>query len=187
MFRYALAGVLMLSTVAAMADGPSYSYIQATYAEVELDAGGPFNVDGDGFGVAGSVAVGDSWYIFADYTTAELESVLDLDLTTAGAGYHHAMSDKTDLFAELGFAKIDVQFVGDDSGIAARVGVRSMVSESLELTASVGTLEFDDVDYGTEFGAGLWYTVSGNFAIGADARFADEVSRYGLGIRLFFD
>lgn len=187
MFRYATTALLMLSSTVALAEGPSYSYIQAIYAEVELDAGGPFNVDGDGFGVAGSVELGDSWHVFADYTTADLESALDLDLTVVGAGYRHSLSEKTDVFAELGFAKIDVQFVGDDSGLSARVGVRSMVSEALELNASIGTLEFDDVDYGTEFGVGLWYTLSGNIALGADARFADEVTRYGVGIRLYFD
>ena len=189
MFRYAFVGVLMLSSAAAMAEGPSYSYIQATYQEVELDASGTgfSDPDGDGFGVAGAVEIGEKWHIFADYATAELESVVDLDLTTAGLGYHHAISDKTDVFAELGFAKVDVQFAGDDTGIALRVGVRSMVNQNLELSASVGESDFDDIDLGTEFGGNLWYTVSGNFAVGAEVKFADDITRYGVGVRLFFD
>jgi len=177
----------MLSGAAAWADGPSYSYIEASYQEIDVDLGGGFDADGDGFGVAGSVEIGDKWHVFADYTTAKLESVVDLDLTTAGVGYHSSISDKTNFFAELGFAKVDLQFAGDDTGISARVGVRSMISDSLELYGSLGTLDFDDVDYGTEFGAGLWYGVSGNFAIGVGARVADDITRYGVGFRLYFD
>ncbi|MGI9270232.1 MAG: porin [Woeseiaceae bacterium] len=189
MFRYALMGVLMLSSAAAVADGPSYSYIQATYQEVELDASGTgfSDPDGDGFGVAGSVEVGDKWHIFADYATADLEGVVDIDLTTAGLGYRHGISNKTDVFAELGFAKADFEGIGDDTGISVRLGIRSMVSDSLEISANIGESDYDDVDFGTEFGANLWYTVSGNVAVGAEVRFADDITRYGVGVRLFFD
>ena len=182
MIRYLSIGLLMLSSAAALADGPSYSYIQGSYQEWDIDS-----ADGDGFGVGGSVAIGDKFHIFADYASVEFESVLDVDLTTAGVGYHHGATEKTDFFVELGFADIDVESLGDDSGLLARIGVRSMISESLELWAAVSETDFDDVDLGTEFGAGAWYTISGNFAVGAEARFADDVDRFGIGIRLFFD
>jgi len=187
MFRYTVVGVLLLSSAVALADTPSYSYVQASYVDVSVDLGGGFDADGDGFGVAGSVAINDQWHIFADYSSADLESVLDLDLTTIGAGYRHGISDTTNVFAELGYAKVDVQFAGDDSGLSARVGIRSMINSNLEVYGSVGTLDFDDVDWGAEFGAGAWYTVSGNFALGADVRFSDDVTRFGLGVRLYFD
>ncbi len=182
MFRYALIGVFMLSSAAAMADGFSYSSIQASYTDVEV--GG---ADGNGFAVGGSVELADKWYAFADYATADLESVLDIDLTTAGAGYHHSISDKTDVFAELGYANIDLEGFGDDSGLLARVGIRHDVSESLEIYGSIGNLDFDDVDYGTEIGAGAWYTISGNMAIGLDAKFSDDIDRLSASFRLYFD
>jgi hypothetical protein len=186
MFRYVFAGILMLSSAVALADGLSYSYIQASYVDVDIDG-----ENGDGFGVAGGVEIGDQWHVFADYTTASFDpgfgSDIDLDITTAGLGYHHSVSNATDVFAELGFAKVDVQSIGDDSGLLARVGVRHAVSDALELYGSVGNLDFDDFDYGTEFAAGLWYTVSGNLALGLDARFSDNVDRIGASIRLYFD
>jgi len=179
----------MLGSAVALADSPSYSYIQASYVDIDVDFGGGIDgsADGDGFGVGGSVELNDNWHIFADYMSTELESVLDVDITTIGGGYRRGISDTTDVFAELGYAKIDLQGFGDDSGLTARVGIRSMISSSLEVYGSVGTLDFDDVDWGTEFGAGLWYTVSGNFAVGADARFSDDVTRLGIGVRLYFD
>jgi len=187
MFRYAAVSVLMLSSAAAMADGPSYSYIQASYVDIDVDVGGGASANGNGFGVAGSVELNDNWHIFADYMSADLESVLNIDITTIGGGYRHAISDTTDVFAELGYAKLDVQFAGDESGLSAKVGIRSMVNDSLEVYGTVGTLDLDNVDWGTEFGAGVWYTVSGNLAVGADARFASDVTRLGIGVRLYFD
>lgn len=191
MLRYALMGILMLSGAAALADDLSYSRIQATYQEVDLDAGGGVDVDGDGFGVGGSFAIGDSWYAFANYATADFDSVVDLTILTIGAGWHTAISEKTDFYAELGFAdgEIDVSGFGseDDSGYSVEIGIRSMVNENLELFGSVGQVDFDDFGDGTALGAGLWYTVSGNFALGLGADFEDDVTSYGLGARLYFD
>ena len=191
MLRYALIGVLMLSSAAAMADGPSYSRIQASYQEVDLDLGGGIDADGDGFGVGGSVAIGDSWYVFADYSTADLASVVDLTILTIGGGWHTSMTTNTDFFAELGFAdgEIDVSGLGSesDSGYSATVGIRSMLSEELEVYGSIGQVDFDDFGDGTNISAGLWYTASGNLALGLGATFDDDITRYGIGVRLYFD
>ena len=191
MLRYALIGVLMLSSAAAMADGPSYSRIQASYQEVDLDLGGGIDADGDGFGVGGSVAIGDSWYVFADYSTADLASVVDLTILTIGGGWHTSMTTNTDFFAELGFAdgEIDVSGFGSesDSGYSATVGIRSMLSEELEVYGSIGQVDFDDFGDGTNISAGLWYTASGNLALGLGATFDDDITRYGIGVRLYFD
>jgi len=191
MFRYALIGVLMLSSAAAMADGLSYSYIQASYQEVDIDLGGGIDADGDGFGVAGSVEIGESWFIFADYSSFDFESVVDFTSLSAGAGWHSAISDKTDFFATLGYAEaeVDVQGFGsfDDSGYGASIGVRSMVSDSFELYGSLGYVDLGGGADGTAIGAGFWYTVSGNFAIGLGANFDDDVTGYGAGFRLYFD
>lgn len=186
MLRFTALGVLMLSSTMAMAEGPSYNYIQGSFQQWDLDGGG-IDADGNGFAVGGSVAFGDSWHVFADYASAELDSFLDIDLIMIGGGYHVDLSSNTDVYAELGFAEADVQFFGDDSGIVYRVGVRSMLEPNLELTASLGKMDLGDVDFGTEFAAGLWYTISGNLAVGAEARFADDVNRYGIGARLYFD
>ncbi len=191
MFRYSFIAVLMLSGAAALADGPSYSYIQAAYEEVDVDFGGGIDADGDGYSVGGSVAIGDSWFVFAGYGTSDLESVVDLTVLTIGGGWHTSIAPNTDFFAALGFADGEIDLSGfgseDDTGYSVEVGLRSMVNEKLELTGSVSQVDFDDFGDGTTINAGLWYTLSGNLALGLGASFEDDVTSYGAGIRLYFD
>ena len=156
-----------------------------------MDFGGGIDADGDGYSVGGSAAIGDSWFIFAGYGTSDLESVVDLTVLTIGGGWHTSISPNTDFFAALGFAdgEIDISGLGseDDTGYSVEVGVRSMVTEQLELSGSVSQVDFDDFGDGTTINAGLWYTLSGNLALGLGASFEDDVTSYGVGIRLYFD
>jgi len=191
MFRYALMGALMLSSAAALADGVSYSYIQANYQEIDIDFGGGADADGDGFAVAGSAEIGENWFIFANYSTFDLESVVDYTTLDVGAGYHSDVSAKTDWYATFGYAEAEVEAQGfgsaDDSGFGVSLGLRSMMSESLELYGNIAYTDLGDGADGTAIGAGLWYTVSGNLALGLGAEFDDDVTGYGVGLRLYFD
>ena len=181
----------MLSSAVAMADGLSYSYVQANYQEIDIDFGGGADADGDGFAVGGSAEIGEDWFIFAAYSTFDLESVVDYTTLTAGAGYHSDVSAKTDWFATVGYAEAEVDASGfgsaDDSGFGISLGLRSMVNDNLELYGNIGYVDLGDGADGTTIGAGLWYTVSGNLALGLGAEFDDDVTGYGIGLRLYFD
>lgn len=189
MFRYLLiAAAALLMSTSALADGVSYSYIQAMYAEVDIDVG-PVDADGDGFAVAGSVAINDSWYVFADYGTADFDFNVDLDRFSIGAGYHAPISTATDWFAALSYedAEVDTGFgSASDDGFGIEGGLRSMISPKFELKGSVSYTDLGDDD-DTALNLGGWYTVSGNFAVGFEASFGDTISSYGIGGRLYFD
>jgi hypothetical protein len=191
MLRYLSIGALMLSSATAMAEGPSYSFIQANYQEIDIDLGAGFDADGDGYSVAGSVAINDSWFIFVDYAASELESIVDLDQTRLGAGFNSAISEKTDWFATLAYVDLSLKAPGfpsaSDSGFSASVGVRSMLNPNFELYGSLGYADLGDGGDGTAVAAGLWYTVAGNLALGLGAEVGSDITTYGLGIRLYFD
>jgi len=188
---YLAVGILLLSGGPVLADGLSYSYIQAGYQDVSIDLGNGPDIDGDGYSVAGSVAIADDWFIFAGYSALEFESIVDLDQLSVGGGYHSAISSKTDWYATLAYldASLETDFFGsaDDSGYGVSVGLRSMVSPSLELYGSVAYSDLGDGIDGTAFGAGLWYNVSGNLALGLGASFDEDATSYGVGLRLYFD
>lgn len=190
MLRYLSIGLLFLSSTAAMAEGPSYSYIQAVYEEVDIDLGGGIDADGDGWAVAGSVAINESWYAFANYSSAELENVVDVDQFGLGVGWHSAINTTTDWFVSAAYVDAEVSAGGfgsvDDSGFGLALGLRSMLTPSLELAGAINYVDFGDGD-DTSFGVAAWYTVTGNLAVGLGADFGDDVSSYGLGIRLYFD
>ena len=61
-----------------------------------------------------------------------------------------------------------------------------MMSPQLELTGSINYDDYGD-DGQTSFGAGIWYTITGNIAVGGTAEFGDDISTYGVGFRLYFD
>ena len=192
MFRYTLIGALLLSSAAALADGPSYSYIQAAYQEVDVDVGNGFDADGDGYAVGGSVELNDNWFVFAGYSSIDLESVIDFNTWTAGAGYHAPITaGKTDWFASLAYIDAEADAGGfgsaDDSGFGIEAGIRSMLNEQFELYGSIGYSDLGDGADGTAFGAGFWYTVTGNLALGLGASVGEDVTSYGAGIRLYFD
>jgi hypothetical protein len=191
MLRYLSIGALMLSSATAMAEGPSYSFIQANYQEVDIDIGGGFDADGNGYGVAGSVAINDSWFVFAGYAASELESVVDLDEMKLGAGWNSAISEKTDWFVTLAYIDLELSAAAipsvSDSGFGASVGVRSMMNPNFELYGSLGYSDLGDGGDGTAVAAGLWYTVAGNLALGLGAEVGSDVTTYGVGIRLYFD
>lgn len=185
MLRYLSIGALMLSSATAMAEGPSYSYIQGLYQEVDVDFGG--DADGDGFAVAGSVAINDSWYMFVDYASAEFDLSIDFDRWAVGGGWHSAISETTDWFVTASYVDAEISQGGfgfSESGFGASVGVRSMVSPNLELAGTVG---YSDPEEETAVRAELWYTVTGNLALGAAASFGDDLDTLGVGIRLYFD
>ena len=197
MLRYLSIGALMLSSATAMAEGPSYSYIQADYQDRDVDIGGGIDADGDGFGVSGSIAINDSWFLFAGYASAELELGppfnvdVDLDQKTLGGGWNSAISDTTDWFATLAYVDQGRSAPGlgsdSDSGIGASVGIRSMMRPNLELFGSIGYVDLGEGIDGASVAGGLWYTVVGDLALGVGFAAGEDTTSYGLGVRLYFD
>ncbi len=190
MLRYLSIGALMLSSATAMAEGPSYSYIQASYQEIDIDVGN-FDIDGDGFGVGGSVAINDSWFVFAGYSSFDFESVIDLNQWSLGGGWHAPISEKTDWFVTAAYVDAEIDAVGfgsiSDSGFGVSAGIRSMLNPKLELVGSVAYADLGDGADGASVAGGVWYTVTGNLALGVGFDAGDDTTSYGLGVRLYFD
>ncbi len=174
----------------ALADGPSYNYIEGGYQRVEFDDDFSGDFDGDGFGIGGSFALNDQWHLFADYSTADLDFDVDLDQLRLGGGFHTGLTNNVDFVAEFSYVRFDASAGGfsvDDDGFGLSLGMRGMAADRLELAGWVDYIDLDDSGDDTSLRGEAWYKFTENFALGFTASAGDDVTTYGIGGRVFFD
>ena len=155
---------LLLAPVASAA-APGWDYVDARYTTVEsfgLDASGP------GFGIVKSV--GASGQVLFEYDDLSLDFFgFEIGITTmrAGFGGHTELSDTTALLFEVSYESIEASFLGasaETNGYGFRVGVRTMVNESLELDAGIRHLDFDGLSDDV-IGVGAVYLINERFGV----------------------
>jgi hypothetical protein len=181
-------GASLVSTACLAADqGPKWTYVEANYTRIDFD---DFDADGDLFGVAGSLALTDLFHIFASYDDGEIESDgpssadADYNELTVGLGINYPVNDTVDLVGQVGWMRAEVENF-DEDGAMLFGGVRAMVTPQLELNGGVAYVDIDDFD-DTALRIGLVYSFTDMFAVRAGASFGDEVTRFGIGARLYF-
>jgi hypothetical protein len=149
----ALAALLPVSAQAADG-GLSYSYVEGNYQSSNWGDG-----DFDGFGFGGSVGFHQNWYVSGSYRNLDLdENDLDvgLDETVLNIGWHHAVSDKADFLAELGWVNYGADIEGDEGdsdGFRVAAGFRGMLAPRFEGSIKATYTDVSDLD--NEFGIGV--------------------------------
>jgi hypothetical protein len=184
--RLFLLSLFALSATAA-ADDLSYSFVQASYGQIEVD---DVDVDGDGFGIEGSVALSDSFHLFGGYTTADMDFGVDLNQLEAGVGYNTPISEMVDLIASLSYVSAEVEAAGfgsaDESGYGLGVGLRAMLSPAFEVNGDIQYVDFGNGGDDTGFGAGFLYSFTEQFSAGLSGDWSDDFSSYQLNARMLF-
>jgi len=189
MIRSITAVALLAFVAPAMADGPSYNYVEGRYQRIDIDDSFA-DVDGDGFGIAGSFEVGDVWHLFASFDSAELDFDVDVDELLIGGGFHTALSENLDFVAELAYARFDASTQGfsfDDDGYSASLGLRGLAADRIELAAFVDYVDLDSINDDTSVRGEAWYKFTDSVAIGFEVGAGDDVTTYGIGARVYFD
>jgi len=190
MYRFWAVLLAIFLAAPAIADSPSYNFIQAGYQSIELDLGAGSDVDGDGYGLGVSFEIADNIFGFASFVTSDFDFGVELNQLQAGLGYRLGLTDNTDVFASLAYVYVEVEagFFGsaDDSGYGATIGVRSNVSDLIELFGEVAYVDLGGGSDGTAIGGGIWFNLTDNFALGLGAAFDDDVTSYGASARFYF-
>jgi hypothetical protein len=170
---------------------------------------------GTGLNVAGSLEVGERFFLRGSYdsavvdVSAVVQSPLALVNTSgnfvrsasrAAFGYHRAFGEKIDAFAELTWDSVNYDFgsfAGEnfdakDSGAGVGVGLRWSATDSLEIYAAVHASPVADIDLtsstlssGTEATVGLRYYFFQDLGFGVDLRSGD-VDALTLSMRFGF-
>lgn len=173
--------VLAAAPLAAMAEGLSYSYVEADYVDVDFDG-----ASGDGFGLRGSVGFLDNLFAFADYTDTSVE-IVDLSTIAVGVGGHYPLGENLDATGRIGYTELDADIdglgSGSDDGYLLSLGLRGQVSQ-IELEGNVIYTDYSDLGSDTAFEvAGRW-NFTEMFSAGLGYRTADDVDTFFAGVRL---
>lgn len=178
---------------------------------VDVDAS-----DGNGVRFRGSVGTWNNLYLFFDYGSTDIDVAAlitnaqgvfpaadEFDYTTirGGIGFRIPLAVKTDIYGEVSYDSLDLDFGSfagenfdaDDQDVGGAIGIRTMVTDDLELRAygrytSVGDVDLNTTmfDDDTLFGAGFGWQIVRGMSIVGDYE-AGEFSNWSIGIRLDLD
>ena len=125
---------LTAAAFSAQASDLDYSYVEGAYSKLDV---GPGKLDG--FSIDGALKFSDSFYGLVSYDKLS-DSGVDFAETAVGVGFRHGISDKSDWISELSYVRdtADLGFFDvSDNGYRVATGVRSMVSDKVELNGKV--------------------------------------------------
>jgi hypothetical protein len=228
-----IAAVLLLSAFSstAMAQGDvRYSWFEVSYVGQDVDRMGTrvdlinqqvvdiHGKDGDGIRFRGSVGTWNNFYAFVDFSSSDIdltgtvtnpggvfpaEDEFDFTAIRGGIGYKYSLTNKMDLYGELSFDSVDLDFGSlagesfdtDAQDIGGALGIRTMLGDNLELRAfgrytSVGDVDLNGpagiFDTDTLFGVGFGFTIIRGLSITGDYE-SGEFSNWNVGFRLDLD
>jgi predicted porin len=187
-----VASLLSVLSLGASAESPSLNFVEVGYTTQDNGL-----IDGDytGYEVEANYQLANNFYLAAKHVTAT-EDDLDLSTTTFGVGYHYIVTKSTVLYAEAGYAAVVFERSNsgkfDESGTQLVIGVKTMLTESLELDVALKYLDAGDVDqtfgeYDKTYGlVGANYYLSNEFSVYADYETEEDSDRYSFGVRYNF-
>ena len=187
MLRSASLLLLVVFSASALAQDINYNHGQLSYGQVEFDDSF-IDVDGDGFGFAGSLAFNDNFHGFGDYQTAGLDFDVDLNLLELSFGYNRSLSETTDFVGRVGYVRVEADAPGvpsaDETGYSLGIGVRSAINDVLELHGGLDYIDLDGTE--TRVRAGFLYDFTESFAAGVDGTWWEDVNIYRASFRFYF-
>lgn len=178
---------------------------------VDVDAS-----DGYGIRFRGSIGTWHNLYLFFDYGSTGIdvaavvtnaqgqfpaEDEFDYTAIRGGLGLRIPLNFKTDIYGELSFDSLDIDFGSfagesfdtDDQDVGGAIGIRTLLTDELELKAygrftSVGDVDLNSAtfDDDTLFGIGFGWQIIRGLSIVGDYE-AGEFSNWSIGFRLDLD
>ncbi len=180
------AALLLVTPLAAYADGPSYNDFYAGYSKSSINQ----LSGGKGYLFGGSFEFYPSWFVTADYGHNSYNSGYQTGgffaaSYTLAVGAHLPISDSTDFVAMVAYANdhwkqgptgnlfpgFTIATSDTKSGYNLTTGIRAMVLDQLELNAfighnDVGLVSHDHVNSETTGSVGAVYNFTDQFAMG---------------------
>lgn len=193
MFKKALI-IGAISSIASFSLTAEESTLSYTYAGIGYQTGELADIDFAGFGVYGSKALNESFFLLGGYTSIESDDQFDIgfgadeiEATTFsfGLGFHTPINETVDFVSTLSYADAEVEYLGlteDGNGYILAAGVRALPSDVLELSAFIN---YADIEDGSETGYSLAarYFTTPDISLGLGYGSADDFDAVTLDIR----
>lgn len=193
MKKAVLVSALLLSFGSAQAaESPRWDRVSASYQSVDVDS-----ETLTGFGVSGSKLIGDDFFVTASYAKASddvnvMGTNVDFDFNTlsAGLGYRYAVAKNSDVFGIVSYEDVELKasaldFKASDNGYGLTAGIRSMVSDKIELIGSIQYVDIAD-DSETAFSVSGLYNFTEQFSAGLGYTKSDDVDTISVSATYFF-
>jgi hypothetical protein len=176
-------------------EGFSYSFLDLGYLSTALDDS---DVEGDGFGISGSVELNDRVHLIASYGNQDFDfdRIFGQDFTLKGksyefgAGINSALSPRLDIEAHLSYlrAEVDTPFGGnvDDNGVGVGLDLRGRLGDRWELQGGATYADFDDGGDSKSLHFGARFFITPQFAVTGDISGNEDGSTLFLGGRFNF-
>ena len=152
----------MVASSVAMAEGPSWTYVEAGY--LRQDSFG--SDDSEGYIVTGSFEFATKWHIRGSYEDFESFGE-DGDGYNIVLGGHPALTDRTDLVFEVGYFDFEEDGGFEEDGITVSAGLRTMLADNVDvwglISSTTGDASFsgsdeDFTDLGLSIGGQYLFT-----------------------------
>ena len=172
----------------------SWDYAGVSYQQKDV-----LGEDFKGLGFTGSKLLGNSNFFVngsLSFTSADDEffgETIDYDFNTisAGLGYRHSVSKTTDVFGVVSYedAEIEVSYAGEsesesEDGHSFKVGLRSLVTDSFELSGSINYVTFEESETG--FTLSAMYHINHIVSVNVGYDKLDDLKTTSLGAVFFF-
>lgn len=188
-----LATSLLTANVTLAETAPNWNLVQVSYASLEIDEAD--KLDFTGFNLSGSKLINKNVFVLASYTgLSDSYEDVDLDVNTyaIGVGYRYGLNNTTDIYGGVSFQGAEFKASGhgksdsiDDTGYGLAVGIRSMVTDQVELSAAIDYVSIDS-ESDTAFSAAAFYNINDQFSVGAGFSTSSDASGYNLTARYSF-
>lgn len=187
------AAIFVFPVSNAISAGLSYNYVEATYGSITVDTGLSDDLEGTAIGVSGSFEVSPNIAVAAGYSQASYDRFFGIDFDSSafvfGITAHTLVSPKTDINAGISMMSADVEasdgfttVSDDDTGTVISIGLRHLISSSVELEAGFDQVDiFDDISNTVGFGARFYTSEQFSLAVGYTT--GDDVDTYLLNAR----
>ena len=160
------------------------------------------DVDGEkltGLSVLISKSLGENFFVVSRYGSfsgdMEVSNVsVDLYFTnlSVGLGSRYSIAKNTDFFGVLSYENVEIEnsapeyYLSDsNSGYGLQIGVRSMISEKVELNGSINYVDIED-ESETGFGVSALYNFTGQFSAGVGYSQSGDVDSMSVSAVCFF-